>query len=564
MCENSDEESIKCPNTHKPFLKIEDITEIFGTFGFWQIKLFAIMLLIPVVGFFNNYALIVLSPEVEHWCKRPAKFANLSDEDWKNHNIPVRFENGKKTYSECEMYDKPLFNNESIELNQERKIISCTSWEYDHSFYKATIVEEWDLVCENSWLSSLSNSIYFLGYFISAFVSGHFSDRYGRRPIIQLSVCLMSVCSIICIFSTNYWMFTIVRFLISFFRVGVFLPYFVLMSEFLDTEHRKFIIMIEMAMWAFSKLTLALITWFLTEWRYLQLIFTIPGLLLIPTLPFIPESPRWLLTQKEVGKAKITIEKAMKANKKKIENLDEIIQILLKRIHSKNEEKIKHANLMDLFRCKTLRNVTLMLYIVWIFSVFALYGVTFSLESVGGSIQLYLVITGLIQYLGILFIYKGLKAFGRKKPLVTFMVIGGLCCLITICIPGNMLTIRTIIAAIGNISNIMGLNVLYMFSSEIYPTVVRNIGLGSCVMIARIGGIIAPFTNEAANFAHWSVPYILFGVVNIIGGLLILVLPETNNLQLLDTLNEAEKMKMKNFIEKRKVSSSSKTSEDIE
>ncbi|XP_067125125.1 organic cation transporter protein-like isoform X1 [Centruroides vittatus] len=532
-----------CADSSKEVEKFDDVSEVFGSFGPWQVRLLGIMSLIPIIGFFNNYALIVLSPEVSHWCKRPAEYANLTDEEWKNLSIPVHVVDNRMTFSKCEMYD--IFINESSETNRERKIKPCASWEYDHSRYKSTIVEEWNLICENSWLASFTNSVYFLGYFLSAFVTGHLSDKYGRRPIILLSACSMSICSIICIFSANYWMFTIVRFLISFFRVGIFLPYFVLMSEVLDTEHRKYIVLVDMAMWGTSKLILASITWFLTEWRYLQLIFTVPSILLIPLLPLIPESPRWLLTRRDVGKAKIVLKKAMKANKKKIENLDEIVQTLLKRINS-DENKSKNPTLMDLFRHKIVRNLTVVMFVIWIFSVFALYGVTFSLETVGGSVQFYLVITGLTQFLGIIFVYKGLQHFGRKKPLVIFMIVGGLCCFITICIPGNMQILRTAIAAVGNIGNVMGLNVLYMFTSEMYPTVVRNIGVGSCVMMARIGGILAPFAKEA-TVVHWSIPYILFGIFNIVGGLLILMFPETKDMRLVDTLRQMEKMKMKNI-----------------
>jgi MFS transporter, OCT family, solute carrier family 22 (organic cation transporter), member 4/5 len=35
--------------------------------------------------------------------------------------------------------------------------------------------------------------------------------------------------------------------------------------------------------------------------------------------------------------------------------------------------------------------------------------------------------------------------------------------------------------------------VVYVFSAEIYPTVVRNAGMGISSMSARVGGALAPF-----------------------------------------------------------------------
>ena len=34
---------------------------------------------------------------------------------------------------------------------------------------------------------------------------------------------------------------------------------------------------------------------------------------------------------------------------------------------------------------------------------------------------------------------------------------------------------------------------LYIFSSEIFPTVVRNSGIGASSLCARVGGILAPY-----------------------------------------------------------------------
>ncbi|KMQ89276.1 solute carrier family 22 member 21-like protein [Lasius niger] len=79
----------------------------------------------------------------------------------------------------------------------------------------------------------------------------------------------------------------------------------------------------------------------------------------------------------------------------------------------------------------------------------------------------------------------------------------------------------------------------YVYTAELFPTTLRNTLLGFCSMTGRIGSMLSPQTPLLAQIMP-SLPFILFGSMGIIAGILSLILPETLGTKLPDTIWEAE------------------------
>ncbi|XP_023237729.1 organic cation transporter-like protein [Centruroides sculpturatus] len=197
----------KMRETAKEF---QDFTDLIGPFGKWQKILIGIMAWSLIVSALNNLNWPFLAYKVDYWCARTPKYMNVSVEDWKNISLPLEIRNGRKTHSRCEVYDI-----DDAKYGKNFSKIPCRSWEYDHSQYKNSVIEKWNLVCESSWLSSLAGSSYFVGFFVSGILSGQISDRYGRRPVIISGLVLHITFGILCSFSPYYWLFTVSRFFLS-------------------------------------------------------------------------------------------------------------------------------------------------------------------------------------------------------------------------------------------------------------------------------------------------------------------------------------------------------------
>lgn len=112
----------------------------------------------------------------------------------------------------------------------------------------------------------------------------------------------------------------------------------------------------------------------------------------------------------------------------------------------------------------------------------------------------------------------------------------------------------------------VGFSSIYVYTSELFPTEVRNVGVGSASMCARVGGMIAPYMGPSLvssphrlidrQFWHYRMQYngllsiqeqvwkplpsVVTGVLAFIAGALTLFLPETLDQPLFNTIEEAE------------------------
>ena len=80
---------------------------------------------------------------------------------------------------------------------------------------------------------------------------------------------------------------------------------------------------------------------------------------------------------------------------------------------------------------------------------------------------------------------------------------------------------------------------IYLYSSEVFPTVIRNVGVGLGSVCARIGSMIAPYIATMGKVAPW-LPPLIFGTGPLLGALLCFLLPETMNCELPETIEDGE------------------------
>lgn len=66
----------------------------------------------------------------------------------------------------------------------------------------------------------------------------------------------------------------------------------------------------------------------------------------------------------------------------------------------------------------------------------------------------------------------------------------------------DMEWLRLLLACFGIVGMSVSFTTVYLFSGELFPTVVRNIGVGASSMCARVGSIVAPFVVSLVSLIH--------------------------------------------------------------
>ncbi|CAH2325228.1 Hypothetical predicted protein [Pelobates cultripes] len=100
-------------------------------------------------------------------------------------------------------------------------------------------------------------------------------------------------------------------------------------------------------------------------------------------------------------------------------------------------------------------------------------------------------------------------------------------------------TLRIVLAVLGK--GLVGgsFNCAYLYSGELFPTILRQTGMGFVAMKARVGSMVAPLVLMLWEISP-ILPSAIYGVAAITSGVAALFLCETRNQQLPDTVEDVE------------------------
>lgn len=274
---------------------------------------------------------------------------------------------------------------------------------------------------------------------------------------------------------------------------------------------------------------------------------SIPSIILISYYWLVPESPRWLLTVGRTEDSVQVMQKAAKINKLPTYTIQEKVSAYQEETnHNQNQNK-NGGNFFDLIKTREMRIRTICIFVNWIVVGLVFYGVAQFMGQISGNIFINVTISGLVQIPGNLLGMYLMDIIGRKWTLIGSYGLCVISCLIITVVPEDPIWATTILGCIGQMTIAVCFSTMYVFSGELYPTTIRNVGLGTASMFARFGSMVAPFVTSFSGDKRWVAP-LIFGLLPVIAIVVSFRLPETLNHKLPDTIEEAEQFGKNNNI----------------
>ena len=317
-------------------------------------------------------------------------------------------------------------------------------------------------------------------------------------------------------------------------------PNFVLPLEYVSAKWRTFCGCI--GFWAVGTMLLAPIAYYITDWRLLTLTCVAVSVPVLITYAWVPESPRWLIQRGRIAEAHKILEKVARVNGTRAPDVAKLQEVAAaQKLQSREQSRYSYH---DLFRNASMTKITVIAVYMSFVCSGVYYGMSFSVGGLTGNMYLNFFLLALAEIPAIVFVVCVNNRLGRKRTVCLLMSVATCSCL-AVCLLFVMQQADHVAVTVFALLSKFGISGAWaaaqVFSAELFPTVVRNIGKAACGLGSSFGAFFAPVIVNAAAATKdpnsmLLIPYATFGCLALVAGLLAFCLPETASQPLPESL----------------------------
>ena len=385
--------------------------------------------------------------------------------------------------------------------------------------------EQWGLDAAHI---GMLNTVTFAAAAIGRVVSGFVADRYGRRVMLSIDLLLFTLGAGICAMAPTLTVMAIGRAVVGFGLGGEIAIAVTMLAEFCSTKARGVAIgTVNVAAGGLGNFLAPgfglLVFWLFpgdNNWRWLFVCLMVPAILGAFYRRYIPETPRFLLSQGKVRETNAVLSKlaAGRLSGKDIPQRQFITDDGIAPPESKTKVRVT-----EIFRGALARRTIPLCITIWM-----TYGAQISvltlmptiLVTLGYSISKSLMFTMVMQC-GSLLGAIAASALGFHFPRKRVLTVGAVCACIAALSIGFLAKNIVVLLAAGAVFQFFVLllnTTIWIFAPELYPTRVRAFGTAFILATGTAGGAFMPLVagklldsvGLAGVFSMVAVMYAIF------------------------------------------------------
>jgi len=544
----------------------DDLIERLGGFGKYQKRLLYLLLgpLFFIMPFPLMHQVFVLHVP-EHSCSLPAEmdmealgFNNLSTYQEvmlpKELNAyyqmttsacnylqfsPQKIEEVRSKSGELENYSAEELQSFVANFQEGVNKTACTAWEYDTSEFYDTAVTEENWVCEKQIYTADLYTLTTVGLLLGTFIFSAIADFFGRKTsfyvgcacVIVFSLCMLPV-------SYSFTLFALFQALSAFGMMPIFQSPLSILCEISNIEKRSYVLCYSCITWSIGQIVFPLVGYLIASWKIIKAVSVLPLTFFFLTWKLLPESPRWLVIKGKKDEAMKILNDIAKTNSVVAPvDMDSRVQ---KMVEATQEKSLGY---LSLFTTKQMALRTVCMTFGFTASAFVYYQMVINVSNMTGSPFLNLFFLGLVEGPGNFWGVFLANKMGRRWCHSTLLLINAI--LFAAIMPlahysqdASVSMAITVMCMIIKFNIAATFIVAYIQALEIFPTCVRQSGVGLCSTISQIISIGGPYVIFLGQ-TNLMFPYMVMALICFVGAVATTFLPETIDCKLPETIEEA-------------------------
>uniref|UniRef100_H2ZH84 Major facilitator superfamily (MFS) profile domain-containing protein n=1 Tax=Ciona savignyi TaxID=51511 RepID=H2ZH84_CIOSA len=382
------------------------------------------------------------------------------------------------------------------------------------------------------------------GFMIGSVLGGTMSDRLGRRPVYLSSIFLQASSSIAVSLTHNLFVIYIFMFLCGIGMIIRGMVGMVILNEVVPNAHRKNVGILAVISESLSGVLISLLAWLLPNWRWMVgSISAALFLIFIPIAMFVGESSKWLLQMKNQKKAKKLNQNDAKICKDESDTSCECEEINVSPEETSKQQKVAKYTYLDIVKVDFIRRRICILSFAWFAADMAFYGLTFNTNNLGGNRYINSFLSGAVEFPAQFVCFMVVRRIGCRRSFIVSTIITSMCLALTPLLHEVNEWAGVVSAMLGKLVITVGYTILFIFTGDLFPTMMRTQSYGACSFMARFGSILVPYILFLGKTVHSSLPYVIMSAISLLSAIAMVFLPETMGLPIPDTLEDARSHK---------------------